>query len=207
MRPQIKRLRPQIKRLGALLRPTVIAGTLAGILLSAAPVLATQTHGAPEGLYVHQMAHLFFIISMGSLEFWLRQRNLVEKQGWKYIQIAAMLFILWNIDAMLVHFMDEHLDIIGISKIDFWHIRIESLQGQYSLAVLYYLFKLDHLLCVPAMFFLYRGLRCLVIDADGGVRTDADGGDLFDANGLDRTDAKAPDRTDAKSHDHGRSSS
>jgi hypothetical protein len=105
---------------------------------------------------------------MGSLEFWLRQRNLVLEPGWKYLQLAAILFILWNIDAMLVHFMEEHLDILGIKRVDLWHIRIESFQGQYSLALLYYLLKLDHLLCVPAMFFLYKGLRRLVADADGG---------------------------------------
>jgi hypothetical protein len=148
-------------------KATVAAGSLTSLLLWAAPALATQTHGAPEGLYVHQLAHLFFIVSMGSLEFWLRQRNLVLEPGWKYLQLAAILFILWNIDAMLVHFMDEHLDIVGIQKIDFWHIRIENPQGQYGLALLYYLLKLDHLLCVPAMFFLYKGLRRLVADADG----------------------------------------
>jgi hypothetical protein len=148
--------------------PYFAAGILTGLLFWAQPVLATQTHGAPEGLYVHQLAHLFFIVSMGSLEFWLRQRNLVREPGWKYIQLAAILFILWNIDAMVVHFMDEHLDILGITKVDFWHIRIESFQGQYSLAFLYYLLKLDHLLCVPAMFFLYKGLRRLVADGDGG---------------------------------------
>jgi hypothetical protein len=103
---------------------------------------------------------------MGSLEFWLRQRNLVLEPGWKYIQLAAILFIIWNIDAMAVHFMDEHLHILGIMKVDLWHIRIVNLMGQYSLAVLYYLLKLDHLLCVPAMYFLYKGLRCFVEDAD-----------------------------------------
>lgn len=150
------------------IKPCLAAGILTGLLFSAHPALATQTHGGPEGLYVHQLAHLFFIISMGSLDFWLRQRNLVLEPGWKYIQLAAILFILWNIDAMTVHFMDEHLQILGIRKMDFWHIRIESVQGHYSLAVLYYLLKLDHLLCVPAMFFLYKGLRCFVEDADSG---------------------------------------
>ena len=135
---------------------------LTGLLLSADPVLATQTHGQPEGLYVHQMAHIFFIISMGSLEFWLRQRNLIKEKGWKYIQLSAVLFILWNINAALVHFMDEHLDILGISNIDLWHMRVESIQGQDSLPILYYLLKLDHLLCVPAMFFLYYGLKTIL---------------------------------------------
>lgn len=136
--------------------------SLTGLLLTADPVLATQTHGQPEGLYVHQMAHIFFIISMGSLEFWLRQRNLIQEKGWKYIQLSAVLFIIWNINAALVHFLDEHLDILGISKIDFWHIQIENIPGQESIAVLYYLLKLDHLLCVPAMFFLYYGLKTIL---------------------------------------------
>ena len=144
------------------LRFVFFTASLAGLLFSADPVLATQTHGQPEGLYVHQMAHAFFIISMGSLEFWLRQRNLIKEKGWKYIQWSAVLFILWNINAALVHFLDEHLDILGINQIDLWHMRVESIQGQDSISILYYLLKLDHLLCVPAMFFLYFGLKTIL---------------------------------------------
>jgi len=145
-----------------LLKLSIYAGSFVGLLLSADTVLATQTHGQPEGLYVHQMAHIFFIISMGSLEFWLRQRNLIREKGWKYIQLSAVLFIVWNINALLVHFLDEHLDILGITKIDMWRIQIESISGQDSIAVLYYLLKLDHLFCVPAMFFLYFGLKTIL---------------------------------------------
>ena len=144
------------------LRLSFLAASFTSLLLAADPVLATQTHGQPEGLYVHQMAHIFFIISMGSLDFWLRQRNLIKEKGWKYIQLSAVLFILWNIDAALVHFLDEHLDILGITKIDFWHMRVESIQGLDSIPILYYLLKLDHLLCVPAMFFLYYGLKTIL---------------------------------------------
>ena len=144
------------------LKHTIVFGSVVGLLLSADTALATQTHGQPEGLYAYQMAHLFFIISMGSLEFWLRQRNLIKERGWKHIQLSAVLFILWNINAVAVHFMDEHLDILGITKIDLWHIRIESIYGQDSIAVLYYVLKLDHLLCVPAMFFMYYGLKTIL---------------------------------------------
>ena len=85
------------------------SGSVEELECLATPALATQTHGQPEGLYVHQIAHLFFIISMGILEFWLRQRNLIKEKGWKYIQLAAVLFILWNIDAIIVHFLDEQI--------------------------------------------------------------------------------------------------
>jgi hypothetical protein len=139
-----------------------IAVSIAWMLFFADHALATQTHGQPEGLYVHQMAHVFFLISMWSLEFWLRQRNLIKERGWKYIQFAAILFVVWNIDAAAVHFMDEHLDILGITKIDLWHIQIDNTQGQNSITILYYILKLDHLLCVPAMFFLYYGLKTIL---------------------------------------------
>jgi len=145
-----------------ILKFSISAGSFIGLFLCADTVLATQTHGQPEGLYVHQMAHIFFIISMGSLEFWLRQRNLIREKGWKYIQLSAVLFIVWNINAFLVHFLDEHLDILGITKVDMWRIQIESIPGQDSIAILYYLLKLDHLLCVPAMFFLYFGLKTIL---------------------------------------------
>jgi len=143
-------------------KQVLFSGCLVSLLLSAQSALATQTHGQPEGLYAHQIAHIFFIISMGSLEYWLRQRNLIREPGWKHIQLAAVLFILWNINAAAVHFMDEHLDILGITKIDLWYIRIDYLSGQDSIALLYYILKLDHLLCVPAMFFLYWGLKTIL---------------------------------------------
>jgi len=147
----------------------MLTGVSAGLLMFADPALATQTHGQPEGLYVHQMAHIFFLISMGSLDFWLRQRNLTEQRGWKYIQFSAVLFILWNIDAAAVHFLDEHLDILGITKIDLWHIKIENSQRHDSITILYYLMKLDHLLCVPAMFFLYFGLKTILKTTDNAA--------------------------------------
>lgn len=131
------------------------------IMMQADPVLATQTHGEPEGLVVHQMAHLFFVVSMGILEFWLRQRNLVLEPGWRYIQLSAVLLMLWNLDAFLVHFLAEQIDLLTLSTVDLWHIKISYAQGQKGIAVLYYLAKLDHLLCVPAMYCMYLGLKKL----------------------------------------------
>jgi len=136
------------------------------LLLTAAPVLATQTHGQPEGLYVHQIAHLFFIISMGILEFWLRQRNLVREPGWKYIQLAAVLLILWNLNAMAVHFLDEQIHWLQVNRIDQWQLHISVPGGGRGVPWLYYILKLDHLLCVPAMVCLYLGLKSLLENAE-----------------------------------------
>lgn len=139
------------------------------VLFLANPVLATQEHGAPEGIYAHQIAHVIFAFSMGILIYWLRQRNLVREAGWRLIQYASLFFILWNIDAFAVHFLDEQIDIIQVKRINFWQMQINAGNGRRSLAALYYFVKLDHLLCVPGMLFLYFGLRRLLKDADRNI--------------------------------------
>ena len=136
---------------------------LSGILLLLAePALATQAHSAPEGLYAHQLAHIFFIISMGVLIYWLRARRLVRMVGWRYIQYAALFFILWNLDAFSVHLLEEQIAVIEVQRLDAWQIRISASNDSGLLTRLYYAAKLDHLLCVPALLFLYFGLRRLL---------------------------------------------
>ena len=125
------------------------------------PAWATQTHGEPEGLFVHQLAHLFFIFSMGLLIYWLQQRQLSKEKAWRYIQYSALLFILWNIDTFAVHFLDEQVDIIRTKLLDIWHLQIDTAEGYEHLGFIYYIAKLDHLLCVPALLFLYLGLKRL----------------------------------------------
>ncbi len=128
------------------------------------PALATQGHGGIEGVYAHQFAHLFFIISMAVFIYWLRQRGLVSERGWQLIQLSALFFILWNLDAFLVHLLDDQLKIIQVKRVGSWAIRISGQYDSNPLKVLYYLAKLDHLLCVPAIIFLYLGLRRLLKD-------------------------------------------
>jgi hypothetical protein len=130
--------------------------------LSAAPAFATQGHGGPEGLYVHQFAHLFFIFSMGLFIYWLRKRKLVHDPGWRAIQYSALFFILWNIDAFAVHWIEEQVVAIQIARSDTWHIAFTAPSHLAWIRDIYPLVKLDHLLCVPAMIFLYTGLRHLL---------------------------------------------
>jgi len=129
------------------------------ITMSADPALATQGHAGIEGVWVHQFAHLFFLFSMLLLIYWLRQAGLVKMPGWRYIQYAALFFILWNVDTMLVHFLDEQIHAVRIEHLGNWRIRVIAAGDGNWLAALYYLVKLDHLLCVPAMVFLMLGLR------------------------------------------------
>ena len=133
------------------------------LLFRAAPALATQTHGEGEGLVVHQIAHLFFVFSMGTLIYWLRARKLPGENGWRLIRYAAFFLILWNLDAFAAHFLDEQGGLIRMVRRG-WDIHIESAPGYEMLAPVYYLAKLDHLLCVPALVLLLRGLLRLTED-------------------------------------------
>lgn len=131
------------------------------LLAGVTPVWATQTHGEPEGLVVHQLSHLFFVFSMGLLIYWLRQRKLVKQKAWRYIQYGALLFILWNINTFGVHLLDEQVDLIRIRQLDDLHLQIDTTDWYSYLGVIYYIGRLDHLLCVPALFCLYLGLKRL----------------------------------------------
>jgi hypothetical protein len=131
------------------------------LLFEADDAFATQAHSDPEGIHTHQFSHLFFMVSMGILIYWLRARNLIIELGWKYIQYSAFFFILWTLDAFTVHLLDEQLQVVTITKIDAWKIRIDNVYDSNWMTLLYYIIKLDHLLCVPALFFLYKGLKLL----------------------------------------------
>lgn len=127
-------------------------------------VLATQAHGAPEGIYAHQLAHLFFMFSMVIFIYWLRQRKLVVNPGWRYIQYAAFFLILWNFNVLVVHFLDEQVMMVTVEKINDWQIQVRSPIGWW-LELVYYIAKMDHLLCVPALVLLLFGLKKLAADA------------------------------------------
>jgi len=144
------------------IRPFVLITTLISLILCLAhPAAATQAHGAPEGLFVHQLSHLFFIFAMAILIYWLRSRALVREIGWRNIQYAALFFILWSLDAFFVHLLDEQFVLIQVTRTGPWQIQLDTPDGMAWLGGVYYLLKLDHLLCVPGLIFLYMGLRRL----------------------------------------------
>jgi hypothetical protein len=140
----------------------------------ACPAWATQAHGAPEGLYVHQLSHLFFILAMAILIYWLRSHKLVQEAGWRHIQFAAVFFALWSLDAFFVHLLDEQFRWVLVDRLGAWRLRLEAPEGAGWLAPAYYLLKLDHLLCVPGLYFLYIGIRGL--SAQKAVTGENEGG-------------------------------
>ncbi len=139
--------------------PAALAAFL--FFLSASPLHALQEHGPTDSLVLHQGAHLLFLAAMGLLVLRLRQRGLVRHPGWRKIQLAALFFVLWNAAAFFAHLLDEQWGIVATVRLAPAWVRIEAGAFGEILAPLYYLARLDHLLCVPAMAFLYAGLRDL----------------------------------------------
>jgi hypothetical protein len=159
---------------GSIGKSAIFLGVFYWIAVTPGTALATQGHGGIEGVYAHQIAHLFFLFSMGSLIYWLRARKLVREPGWRLIQYSALFFILWNLDTITVHALDDQFKIIQVQSLDLWHIQITDVFDNNRMRLLYYLAKLDHLFCVPALLFLYGGLKRLLRAnkpaASGGAR-------------------------------------
>jgi len=136
-----------------------IWGMLALVLLLSVPdaAWALQSHGPPEGLYVHQMAHVFFIGALGYL-LWDIRRTSFSGRGWAYLQVFCVFMITWNILALTGHaagLLLEPEDFVYRNGLEATH-----LVGEVTAAkIIYFLGKLDHLLCVPALFFLFLGLK------------------------------------------------
>ncbi len=130
-------------------------------LLFPSSSLALQLHREPEGFYVHQMAHVLFFLSMGILIYWLYKTNLSKIRAWKFIRWSALFFMLWNFNAFVGHAIEESsgfyfkdAPLIGKVYVNF--------RDNLPATLLYYFLKLDHLFCVPAIYFLFKGLDALI---------------------------------------------
>lgn len=147
-----------------------LGGLLLGFSAGPPPVFALQTHGGPEGLYVHQGGHLFLIFSLVIFLVNVRRSGLEVERAWQLLYWGAFLFVLWNIWAFIGHLVEvlvpESLFVVLPGR------PVPSLVMSSWREAAYYVLKMDHLLCLPALVFFYAGLR----------RTRA----LFPENGVDR---------------------
>lgn len=129
------------------------------------PAWAVQVHGDPEGYLVHQMGHLFFIAALVFLLYVLVKRPPGLGKPWRQLKISLTLFLLWNIDTVIVHWLasrlpDDALLFAGGSLLD--DRLLLPLAGRW---LFYYLGSFDHLLCVPASWFLILSLRGFCLEA------------------------------------------
>lgn len=129
---------------------------------------ALQSHGAPEGLYVHQMAHLLFAATLAYL-FWHTRRTPADtSKGWQYLQIFSVLLACWNLLAFAGHEAFEHLTVGDFIGKDSWE---EQLTAPISpVKALYFVSTMDHFLIVPALLALVISLRTFYREACAGLQ-------------------------------------
>ncbi|WP_136807652.1 hypothetical protein [Desulfosediminicola flagellatus] len=118
---------------------------------------ALQSHGPPEGIYVHQMAHTLFMAALAYLYWHTRRTQELTSKGWKYLQLFCTLLFCWNALAFTGHEALEYLTPQDFIDKNSWG---EQLAFPLSfIKVLYYITKMDHFLMVPALFALVISLR------------------------------------------------
>ncbi len=124
---------------------------------------ALQPHGAPEGIYVHQMSHLLFAGALVYLYMHTRRTPELQSKGWKYLQTFCILFAFWNVLALVGHEAAKFINVGDIINSSTWN---EQIVGPLtSIKVVYFITKMDHLIYVPALLFLVIALRTLSKEA------------------------------------------
>ncbi len=113
-------------------------------------VMAFQAHGPKEGLCVHQLGHVCFLAAMIWLYFMIRNSSFWQKKCWRSFAYGCAMLALWNVVAFTGH-------ILSLYRVNNFSPGLQ--QGPNALFWIWYACKLDHLICVPAMYFFYRGLK------------------------------------------------
>ncbi len=145
------------------IKPKYCLLLLAVFFIFPAHAQALQSHTAPEGLYVHQLAHIFFIAALCYL-FWDIRRSSFPEKGWRFLQLFCIFMLLWNIVAFTGHWVGDFIlpgDIIQESG----YLSARMTAPLTPTKLLYYFTKLDHVFSVPAILCLYLCLRSLYLGA------------------------------------------
>jgi hypothetical protein len=120
---------------------------------------AVQSHGAPEGSYVHQLAHIFYTASMGYL-FWGIRRSSFKSRGWLFLQAYCFFIILWNVVAFTGHSLAPYVEPSFYTSGN-GYLSTHLVGPFSSLKLWVYFTKLDHLFSIPALLCLYLGMKGL----------------------------------------------
>ena len=126
-------------------------------LLSASPALAIQSHGPPEGLYVHLFGHILYGLAMVGFALRIRISRLAKDMAWRFMAVGALLLACWNAWAIFAHIVAKNIP-AGHFLLNEQGIRT-ALVMDTPVAWFYYLLKMDHLICVPALVLIYLALR------------------------------------------------
>lgn len=119
--------------------------------------MALQVHGPPEGLYVHQMAHLHYLVALVFF-LWYIRRAAFTSRGWRYLQCFCLFMGLWNILAFAGHCAATGVETAVLVQ-GSHYLTTRLLPPFTANNLLFYLAKLDHLICAPALFCLFMAIR------------------------------------------------
>ncbi len=122
------------------------------LLLFPVSCFAFQEHGPIEGLYMHQLAHICFGSSMFWFFFMIYRGAFWQKTWWRSIAIGALVLAFWNVVTFVGHIFRNY-SIYTCSAQQFVAVRASFW--------LWYLTKLDTIICCVAIFFFYIGLKRL----------------------------------------------
>ena len=131
--------------------------TIAILLLGATPAMAVQVHGPPEGYFAHMMAHIFYSAALIFFLFILHKKPPNHGMSWKYLKLSLFFFLLWNFDTFTVHWISHELP--NEAFISGQNLLEDKLAYPLTFdRILYYAGRFDHLLCLPAIWFLMHAL-------------------------------------------------
>ena len=114
---------------------------------------ALQTHGGVEGVVVHQLAHIQYLGALVNQRITGAIEGTATSGG-----TNGVLMMAWNGIAFIGHFAQMTLGEGAISTEDGYLSALLLLPVTFGKWV-YYITALDHLVCVPALFFLYLAMR------------------------------------------------
>jgi len=135
----------------------IVFAQLVFIALLSGNAWALQTHDGVEGVVVHQLAHIQYLGALGYL-LWDIRRSSFAGIGWIYLQRFCWLMMFWNCLAFFGHFSQVALPNEAVTTEDGYLSALLLLPFSFGKWI-YYITALDHLLCAPALFFLYLAMR------------------------------------------------
>jgi len=124
---------------------------------------ALQSHGGGEGFVIHQLAHILFAVAMTGVIIIIKKTREFKGKEWNYFSLGAFFLAIWNIWAFIGHYLETQVSsscfIISQSGVPF--LKIDNI-----FPLLYYVYKMDHIILVPSMIFFFIGLKIIASEKE-----------------------------------------
>jgi len=79
------------------------------------PAQAIQTHGPPEGIVVHQLAHAVFLLALVAMVLRIYFSQLALRRSWRFISRAAIILAVWNLWAFTGHQLEMAVPVANLT--------------------------------------------------------------------------------------------